>query len=101
VPEVGAVIESETTASCSQPMIPMQSLFWDNAVVLLYFIDPTVRKIRNEASSCPGIFSSTLRFYNVASFSGSPFPHLLDGHRKLVGCSAIQSRVQQGHAQGQ
>jgi len=35
--------------------------------VLLCFIDPRVRKIRNEASSCPGIFSRTVRFYYVAS----------------------------------
>jgi len=64
---------------------------------LLCFIDPRVRKIRNEASSCPGIFSKTLRFYYVASFPGSPLPHLLDGLRKLVGSRAIP----QGHAQGQ
>jgi len=30
-----------------------------------------VRKIRNEASSCPGIFFRTLRFYYVASSPGS------------------------------
>jgi len=60
--------------------------------VLLCFIDPRVRKIRNEASSCPGIFSRTLRFYYVASSPGSPLPHLLDGHRKLVGLSAIPAR---------
>ena len=60
--------------------------------VLLCFIDPRVRKIRNEASSCPGIFSRTLRFHYVASSPGSPLPHLLDGHRKLVGCSAIPAR---------
>jgi len=35
--------------------------------VLLCCIDPRVRKIRNGTSSCPGIFSRTLRFYNVAS----------------------------------
>jgi len=35
--------------------------------VLLCFINPRVRKIRNEASSCPGILSRTLRFYYVAS----------------------------------
>ena len=35
--------------------------------VLLCFIDPRVRKIRNEASSCLGIFSRTLRFYYVSS----------------------------------
>ena len=34
-------------------------------LVLLCFIDPRVRKIRNEASSCPGIFSRTLHFYCV------------------------------------
>jgi hypothetical protein len=65
---------------------------WKCGGVLLCFIDPRVRKIRNEASSCPGIFSSTLRFYYVASSPGSPLPHLLDGHRKLVGCSAIPAR---------
>ena len=56
------------------------------------FIDPRVRKIRNQASSCPGIFSRTLRFYYVASSPGSPLPHLLDGHRKLVGRSEIPAR---------
>jgi len=61
-------------------------------MVLLCLIDPRVRKIRNEASSCPGIFSSTLRFYYVASSPSSPLPHLLDGHRKLVGSSAIPAR---------
>jgi len=43
--------------------------------VMLCFIDPRVRKIRNEASSCTGIFSTTLRFHYVASFPGSPLPH--------------------------
>ena len=47
---------------------------------------------RNEASICPGIFSRTLRFYNVASFPASPLPYLLDRHRKLVGRSAIPAR---------
>ena len=60
--------------------------------VLLCFVDPRVRKIRNEASSCPGIFSRTLRFHYVASSPGSPLQHLLDGHRKLVGRSAIPAR---------
>jgi len=60
--------------------------------VLLCFINPRVRKIKNEASSCPGIFSRTLRFYYVASSSSSPLPHLLDGHRKLGGSSAIPAR---------
>ena len=64
-----------------------------SAGALLCFIDPRVRKIRNEASSCPGIFSRTLRFYHVASSPGSPLPHLLDGHRKLVGRSAIPVAV--------
>jgi len=41
------------------------------------FIDPWVRKIRNEASSCPGIFSRTLHFYYVASSPGSPLPHMI------------------------
>jgi len=45
--------------------------------VLLCFIDPRVRKIRNEGSSCLGIFSRTLRFYFVANSPGSPLPHLL------------------------
>jgi len=61
--------------------------------VLLCFINPRLRKIRIEASSCPGIFSRTLRFYNVASSPSSPLPHLLDGHRKLVGFSAITARL--------
>jgi len=33
--------------------------------VLICFIDPRVRKIRNEASSCPGIFARTLRGYSL------------------------------------
>jgi len=68
---------------------------WNNLCrcdVLLCFIDPRVGKIRNEAYSCPGIFSRTLRFYYVTSSPGSPLPHLLDGHRKLVGRSAIPAR---------
>ena len=52
-------------------------------------MNPRVRKIRNEASSCLGIFSRTLRFYYVASSPGSPIPHLLDEHRKRVGCSVV------------
>jgi len=67
---------------------------WES--VLLCFIDPRVRKIRNEAFSCPGIFSRTLRFYYVASSPGSSLPHLLDGHGKLVGCSAIPARSSPG-----
>ena len=31
-------------------------------------------------------------FYYVASSPGSPLPHLLDGHRKLVGCRGIPAR---------
>jgi len=60
--------------------------------VWLCFIDPKVRKIRNEVSSCPGIFSRTLRFYYVTDSHCSPLPHLLDRHRKLVGCSTIPVR---------
>jgi len=62
--------------------------------VLLCFIDPRVRKIRNETSSCPEIFSRNLHFCYVTISPGSPLPHLLDrdGHRKLVGCSAIPAR---------
>ena len=64
--------------------------------MLLCFIDPRVRKIRNEACSFPGIFSRTLRFHYVASSPGSPLPHLFDGHRKLVGSSAIPARSSPG-----
>jgi len=54
-----------------------------------------VRKIGKEASSRLRIFPRTFRFYYVASSSGSPRPHLLEGHRKLrlVGSSAIPGRV--------
>ena len=38
-----------------------------NPCVLLCFIDPRVGKIRNEASSCPGVFSSIFYFECVAS----------------------------------
>ena len=51
--------------------------------VLLCFINRRVRKIRNEAPSCPGIFSRTLRFYYVASSPCSP-GHLLF-HRLSLG----------------
>jgi len=34
--------------------------------VLLCFINPGVRNIRHDASSCPGIFSRALRFHYVA-----------------------------------
>jgi len=44
---------------------------FSQATLMLCFIDPRVRKIRNEASSYPGIFSRTLRFY-YASSPGSP-----------------------------
>jgi len=40
-----------------------------------------VRKIRNDASSCPGIFSITLCFYSVTSSPGHLLHHLLDWHR--------------------
>jgi len=56
-----------------------------------------VPRARNKASSCPRMFSRTLCFYYVASSPGSPLPHLLDGHRKLVGRSAIPA----SHAQCQ
>ena len=59
--------------------------------VLLCFIDARVRKIRNQAFNCPGIFSRTLHFYHVARSPGSPLPPLFEGHRKLVGCSAISA----------
>ena len=42
--------------------------------MLLCFIDLKVRKIRNEASSCPGIFSRTLCFNYVPSSSAPPLP---------------------------
>jgi len=81
------------TMSLAPPVHPSPILLTDTENrVLLCFIDPRVRKISNEASSCPGIFSRTLRFYYVASSPGSPLTHLLDGHRKLVGRSAIPAR---------
>jgi len=62
--------------------------------VLLCFIDPRVRKMENGASSCPGIFSRTLRFYYVISSPGSFLPNLLDDTKNLH--DLVQS--QQGHA---
>jgi len=66
-------------------------------------VDPRVRKNRNKAFNCPGIFFSTLRFSSdyVASSTGSPLPHLLDGHRKLVRSSVLLclSQFQQGRVQ--
>ena len=48
--------------------------------MLLCFIDPRVRKIRNEASSCLGIFSRTLGFWLAASgVSSAAFPPLAIG----------------------
>ena len=41
----------------------------------------------------PGLKPLSLpRAHYVASSPGSPRPYLLDGHRKLVGCSAIPAR---------
>ena len=65
-----------------------------SACVLLCFIDPRVNKIRNQASSCPGIFSRTLRFYYVASSPGSPLPHLLDGHVLCVLFHSSKNKIQ-------
>jgi len=71
---------------------PLHTIKFIPDCVLLCLINPRERKIRNEASSCLGIISRTLRFYYVAGSPGSPLPHLLDGHRKLVGSSAIPAR---------
>jgi len=48
--------------------------------VLPWFIDPRVRKIRNEASSCPGISFRTLRFGRAAS-GGALAPEPAARHR--------------------
>jgi len=98
--------------------MPLRNFFAIDVASVALFFDPRVRKIKNEASSCPGINSKTLRFRRaasggalapkppratgvgpevivvqyVASSPGSPLPHLLDGHRKLVGSSAIPAR---------
>ena len=48
--------------------------------VLLCFIDPRMKKIRNKAFSCLRIFSRTLFFNYVANSPDSPLPHLLDIH---------------------
>jgi len=50
-----------TSATCQVPLVLRRKC------VLLCFINPRVRKIRNEAFSCSGIFSRTLRFYHVAN----------------------------------
>jgi len=72
------------------PPVPRSPIFL--VVVLLCFIDPRVRKIRNEAFNCPRIFSSTLCFYYAASSPGSPLLHVLDGQSKLSG-SCNSSKV--------
>jgi len=79
-------------ALLSRMSVCKSSVFVCGVCVLLCFIDQRVRKIRNEVSSCPGIFSRTLHSYYVDTSPGSPLPHLLDGHRKLVGHSAIPPR---------
>jgi len=61
-------------------------------VCCFVFIDLRVKQVRNNASSCPWNLFRTLRFYYVASSPGSPLPHFFDGHRKLVGSSAIPAR---------
>ena len=63
---------------------------------LLCFIESRVRKIKNEASSHLRIFCIPL--YYVASSPGSPLPHLLVGHKKFVGSSAIPARSCPGRA---
>ena len=44
--------------------------------VLLCFIDPRVRMIRNEASRCPGIFSRTFRFFYLPRWPPPPSSNL-------------------------
>jgi len=51
----------------SKPLRRIHPLLFLPPCVLLCFINLMVRKIGNEASSCPGIFSRTLRFYYFAS----------------------------------
>ena len=70
---------------------------YDSECVLLCFINSRVRKIKNEASSCLGIFSRTLRFYIVASSPGAPLPLFLTDTENLL--DVVQ--FQQSHAQGQ
>jgi len=50
---------------------------YDVRTVLLCLIDPRVRKIRNEAPSCPGIFSVLFAFTMSLSPSVSPSPIFL------------------------
>jgi len=44
----------------------------DKSSVCLCSIDPRVRRIRNEAPNCPGVFSGTLRFGRAAARGFSP-----------------------------
>jgi len=62
VPRGYAVLYPISRSGTSKKKSPPPSV-----CVLLCFINPRVRRIRKEASSCPGIFSRTLRFYYVAS----------------------------------
>ena len=48
--------------------------------MLLFFFHPRVRKIKNEVSSCPGIFSRTLR-YGCAASGGALAQELAARHR--------------------
>ena len=61
----------------------MESALSGNFGVLLCFIDPRVRKIRNKASSCPGIFSRTLRCYYFAAPPVRPSPIFLTDTENL------------------
>ena len=70
---------------CGPNVIEVLTVWWHTnqkpktnvcSVYLCCSIDPRVRKIKNKTSSCPGIFSRTLRFDYVASSRapGSPPP---------------------------
>ena len=71
----------------AKPPVQISGFCFVKCVAL--FHRPEVGSMRNEAPSCPGIFPRTLHFYYVASSPGSPLPHLLDGHRGIVGSNGI------------
>ena len=54
---------SNSQFNCRFEKLTIRVLCTTDDSVLLCLINPRVRKIRNEAFSCPGIFSRNLRFY--------------------------------------
>ena len=89
---MGTPGESMANNATTQPLLE----------VLVCFIDPMVRKIKNEASSCPEIVSRLTLIWRLhLAPPGGSHPRLLHLHDRYRGLAGdIEVTGQQGHAQG-